>query len=57
MSRMMKGGLELEPPERRIGLAAHDFMMAMGHERIVLSRSARAGDAPADRLALAAAAD
>ena len=47
MSRMMKGGLELEPPERRIGLAAHDFMMAMGHERIVLARAARSGDAPA----------
>lgn len=47
MSRIMKGGLELEPPERRIGLAAHDFMMAMGHERLVLSRSARTGDAPA----------
>lgn len=47
MSRLMKGGLELEPPERRIGLAAHDFMMAMGHQRIVLSRAARAGDAPA----------
>jgi ATP-dependent helicase/nuclease subunit B len=47
MSRMMKGGLDLEPPERRIGLAAHDFMMAMGHDRIVLARSARSGDAPA----------
>ena len=47
MSRMMKGAMELEPPERRIGLAAHDFMMAMGHARIVLTRSARAGDAPA----------
>jgi ATP-dependent helicase/nuclease subunit B len=47
MSRVMKGGLDLDPPERRIGLAAHDFMMAMGHERIVLTRSARAGDAPA----------
>jgi ATP-dependent helicase/nuclease subunit B len=47
MSRLMKGGLDLEPPERRIGLAAHDFTMAMGHERIVLTRSARAGDAPA----------
>lgn len=46
MSRMMKGGLDLEPPERRIGLAAHDFTMAMGHERIVLSRAGRAGDAP-----------
>jgi ATP-dependent helicase/nuclease subunit B len=47
MSRMMKAGLDLEPPERRIGLAAHDFMMAMGRERVVLTRSARAGDAPA----------
>jgi ATP-dependent helicase/nuclease subunit B len=47
MSRMMKGGLDLEPPERRIGLAAHDFMMAFGQRRVVLSRSARAGDAPA----------
>ncbi|MDW6024527.1 double-strand break repair protein AddB [Mesorhizobium sp. BAC0120] len=47
MSRVMKGGLELDPPERRIGLAAHDFMMAMGHEQIVLTRSARSGDAPA----------
>ncbi len=47
MSRMMKTGIELEPPERRIGLAAHDFVMAMGTERVVLSRAARAGDAPA----------
>jgi ATP-dependent helicase/nuclease subunit B len=47
MSRMMKGGLELEPPERRIGLAAHDFIMAMGAQNIVLTRAARAGDAPA----------
>lgn len=46
MSRMMKGGLDLDPPERRIGLAAHDFAMAMGHEHIVLSRAGRAGDAP-----------
>ncbi|RST88444.1 double-strand break repair protein AddB [Aquibium carbonis] len=47
MSRMMKTGIELEPPERRIGLAAHDFMMAMGAQRLVLTRAARAGDAPA----------
>lgn len=47
MSRMMKAGIELEPPERRIGQAAHDFMMAMGAPRIVLTRSARSGDAPA----------
>jgi ATP-dependent helicase/nuclease subunit B len=46
MSRMMKGEMSLEPPERRTGLAAHDFMMAMGAERVVLTRSARAGEAP-----------
>ncbi|TGV41562.1 hypothetical protein EN803_43525, partial [Mesorhizobium sp. M2D.F.Ca.ET.160.01.1.1] len=39
--------IDLEPPERRIGLAAHDFQMAMGAPEVVLSRSARAGDAPA----------
>ena len=47
MSRLMKAGLKLEPPERRIGQAAHDFQMAMGAPRVVLTRSARAGDAPA----------
>ncbi|MEQ1940973.1 double-strand break repair protein AddB [Mesorhizobium sp. VNQ89] len=47
MSRPMKTGLELEPPERRIGQAAHDFVMAMGTKRVILSRSARAGEAPA----------
>jgi len=47
MSRLMKAGVDLEPPERRIGQAAHDFMMAMGAPRVVLTRSARAGGAPA----------
>ncbi len=47
MSRIMKSGLELEPPERRIGQAAHDFTIAMGTPEVVLARSARAGDAPA----------
>ena len=47
MSRYMKAGLDLEPPERRIGQAAHDFFMAMGAEKVVLTRAARAGDAPA----------
>lgn len=46
MSRVMKAGLGLEPPERRIGLAAHDFQMAMATPEIILTRSARAGDAP-----------
>src|SRR5690606_20362360 len=47
MSRFMKAGMELEPPERRIGQAAHDFVMAMGAPEVLLSRAARAGDAPA----------
>jgi len=47
MSRLMKTGIDLEPPERRIGLAAHDFQMAMGAQNVVLTRSARSGDAPA----------
>ncbi|MER9327768.1 double-strand break repair protein AddB [Mesorhizobium sp. M0488] len=47
MSRLMKTGIDLEPPERRIGLAAHDFQMAMGAKKVILARSARAGDAPA----------
>lgn len=47
MSRLMKGELDLEPPERRIGLAAHDFMMALGAPDVVLSRAARVNGAPA----------
>jgi ATP-dependent helicase/nuclease subunit B len=47
MSRVMKAGLSLEPPERRIGQAAHDLEMAFGVPELVLTRSARAGDAPA----------
>ncbi|MET0576444.1 MAG: double-strand break repair protein AddB [Mesorhizobium sp.] len=47
MSRVMKAGIDLEPPERRIGLAAHDFWTAMGTEKVVLTRAARSGDAPA----------
>jgi ATP-dependent helicase/nuclease subunit B len=47
MSRLMKAGIDLEPPERRIGQSAHDFEMALGVEELVLTRSARSGDAPA----------
>ncbi len=46
MSRLMKASIELDPPERRIGQAAHDFEMAMGAPRIVLTRSLRAENAP-----------
>ncbi|MBX3596610.1 MAG: double-strand break repair protein AddB [Rhizobiaceae bacterium] len=47
MSRVMKAGINLEPPERRIGLAAHDFQLGMGARNVILTRSARDGDAPA----------
>ncbi len=47
MSRFMKTGLGLEPPERRIGLSAHDFTMALGTPKIVLTRAVRSGEEPA----------
>jgi ATP-dependent helicase/nuclease subunit B len=46
LSRSMKKGVLLDPPERRIGLAAHDFQMLMGHPRVILSRSARRDGSP-----------
>ncbi|OAP38841.1 double-strand break repair protein AddB [Sinorhizobium glycinis] len=46
LSRTMKSGIGLEPPERRIGQLAHDFQMACGTRRLVLSRSMRQGSAP-----------
>ncbi|MEK1887090.1 MAG: double-strand break repair protein AddB [Phyllobacterium sp.] len=46
MSRPMKSIIKLEPPERRAGLAAHDFQMAMGMRKVVLTRSQRSANAP-----------
>ncbi|GHC74583.1 double-strand break repair protein AddB [Limoniibacter endophyticus] len=46
MSRVMKSGLELEPPESRIGLAAHDFWMLSGSDKLILTRSVRTGESP-----------
>ena len=47
LSRVMRREIALDPPERRIGLAAHDFWMAMGTKRVILARARRAGGAPA----------
>lgn len=47
LNRPMKGGLGLDPPERRIGAAAHDFSQALGADRVILSRAERSGGAPA----------
>ncbi|MBC2883990.1 double-strand break repair protein AddB [Ochrobactrum sp. CM-21-5] len=46
MSRPMKAMIALDPPERRTGLAAHDFQMALGMDHVVLSRSQRSDNAP-----------
>jgi ATP-dependent helicase/nuclease subunit B len=46
LSRTMKSGIGLEPPERRIGQLAHDFQMACGTRRLILSRAMRQGSAP-----------
>ena len=46
LSRPMKSQLPLEPPERRIGLAAHDIQMLLGVPDVVLTRAARAGGKP-----------
>lgn len=46
LSRGMKHDIGIEPPERRIGLAAHDFQMLMGCKRVILSRAARIDGAP-----------
>ena len=47
LSRPMRARLGLPSPERRIGLAAHDFMQLAACPRLVLTRSARAGGKPA----------
>ena len=46
LSRPMRAGMKLEPPERRIGLAAHDFAQAMGRSEVVLIRSLKSGGQP-----------
>lgn len=46
MSRGMKTTIALPPPERLIGLAAHDFQMALGMSEVVLSRALRLDNAP-----------
>ncbi len=46
LSRPMKTALGLPTPERRTGLAAHDFSQLMGMGDVVLTRSERADNAP-----------
>jgi ATP-dependent helicase/nuclease subunit B len=46
LSRPMRRDLGLDPPERRIGLAAHDFAQALGAPDVILSRAAKIAGAP-----------
>ncbi|MGH6926000.1 MAG: double-strand break repair protein AddB [Propylenella sp.] len=46
VSRPMREALDLEPPERRIGLAAHDFSQALGHGEVWLTRADREDGEP-----------
>lgn len=46
LSRPMKMMLNLEPPEQRIGLSAHDFQWAMGMDKVVMSRALRVNHVP-----------
>ncbi|MFN3658249.1 MAG: double-strand break repair protein AddB [Pseudolabrys sp.] len=46
LSRPMRRDLGLDPPERRIGLSAHDFAQALGAPEIILSRAQKVAGAP-----------
>ena len=46
INRPMRAALGLQQPERRIGLSAHDFVAALGAERVLLTRAEREGGAP-----------
>ena len=49
LNRPMRAMLGLSPPERRIGQTAHDFTMAMGAQRVVISRARKRDGAPTVR--------
>lgn len=46
LSRSMRERLGLSSPERRIGLAAHDFAQALGAKSVVLSRALKVEGVP-----------
>ena len=46
LSRPMREKLGLNPPERRIGLAAHDFAQALGAESVYLTRALKVDGVP-----------
>lgn len=46
LSRAMAADLNLPPPERRIGLAAHDFAQALGARQVYLTRALKVEGVP-----------
>jgi ATP-dependent helicase/nuclease subunit B len=46
LNRSMRTALGLSQPERRIGLAAHDFQQLSGHDEVFYTRSARRDGTP-----------
>ncbi|MBK9080877.1 MAG: double-strand break repair protein AddB [Rhizobiales bacterium] len=46
LNRPMRAGVGLSSPERRIGQSAHDFVMAAGTARLVLTRARKRGGKP-----------
>jgi ATP-dependent helicase/nuclease subunit B len=46
LSRTMRADMALPVPERRIGLAAHDFAQALASPRAAMTRALKAGGAP-----------
>ncbi len=46
LSRPMRAAMGLDAPERRIGLAAHDFAQLCGAREVILSQAGKLGGAP-----------
>lgn len=46
LSRAMRAEIGLEPPERRIGLAAHDFAQSFAAPRVLVTRAEKRGGTP-----------
>lgn len=46
LSRPMRASLGLTPPERRIGLSAHDFAQALGANEVFLTRALKVDGVP-----------
>jgi ATP-dependent helicase/nuclease subunit B len=47
INRPLRAALGLPPPERRIGLSAHDFCQSLGADEAILTRSSKVAGAPA----------